>query len=132
MNFPEPPADMIAGMPITDAGRRLSDAVQLALAVGGRGRWVAGRLSDGGTDGNVYDTRADAIRHQLHEDQCAYVQIPPTGMPPAEATAYLEFQRRRVDAGMRMVDPEQGVMPLLPTPGYLNRAARRRNLRGNR
>lgn len=120
--------DSVAGMPVTDEGRRLSDAVTLALSVGGVGCWVAARLSDGGTDGNVYDTRADAIRHQLHEDQCCYLIIPPTGMPPAEASAYIAFNRRRVAAGMKMVDPEQQApMPLMMP----NRAARRGN-RGGR
>ncbi len=124
-----PPADMVAGMRVTDDGRRLADAVQLAVSLGGAGRWVAARLSDGGTDGNIYDTRRDAIRHQLHEEQCCYVLIPLTGMPPAEATAYLEFHRRRSEAGMRMVDPE-GPMPLAPRTVLVpNRADRRRNRR---
>lgn len=121
--------DHVAGNPVDDAGRRLADAVTLALSLGGTDRWVAARLSDGGTDGNVYDTRQDAIRHQLHEDQCCYVLIPPTGMPPAEATAYLSFNRRRVAAGLKMVDPESQAPPPLMTPIYelTNRAARRAN-----
>lgn len=120
-------------MPVSDDGKRLSDAVAVAIAAGGRGRWIAARLSDGGTDGNVYDTRGDAIRHQLHEEQCCYVLIPPMGqMPPHEATAFLEFHRRRVKAGFSMVDPEQQApMPLIAPAtglaGFLNRAARRGN-----
>jgi hypothetical protein len=120
--------DHIAGMPISDEGRRLSDAVTLAVSLGGVGRWVAARLSDGGTDGNIYDTRADAVRHQLHEDQCCYVMIPPTGMPPAEATQYIVFNRGRVAAGLKMVDPEQQAAPPLIMP---NRADRRAALRRN-
>lgn len=117
-----PPVQTVSGMPVTDEGRRLSDAVQLAVALGGAGRWVAARLSDGGTDGNIYDTRTDAVRHQLHEDQCCYVLIPPTGMPPVEASGFIEFNRRRVAAGMKMVDPEQQApMPLIMP----NRADRR-------
>jgi hypothetical protein len=127
-----PPADVIAGMPVTDEGRRLSDAVTLAVSIGGAGRWVAARLSDGGTDGTVYDTRTDAVRHQLHEDQCCYLMIPPTGMPPQEATAYLKFNRARVAAGMKMVDPESaGPIPLM-LPTFQNRASRRAALRRNR
>lgn len=120
---------MSAGMPVTDDGRRLSDAVTLAILAGGRGAWIAARLSDGGTDGQIYDTRTDAIRHQLHEDQCAYIRVPLAGdMPPIEATAYLDFNRRRLAAGFRMVDPEQGsVAPISYTPEFLNRAARRQN-----
>lgn len=129
----EPSPEMVAGMPVTDDGKRLSDAVMVAIAAGGRGRWIAARLSDGGTDGNVYDTRQDAIRHQLHEEQCCYVLIPPAGqMPPHEATGYLRFNRSRVAAGMRMVDPEAAApMPIIQGAAdqflgrFLNRAARR-------
>lgn len=118
--------DMVQGMPVTDEGKRLSEAVTLAILSGGRGRWIAARLSDGGTDGNVYDTREDAIRHQLHEDQCCYVKVPPAGeMPPLEATGYIEFNRRRVKAGMRMVDPEAAAPMPLALPSFANRAARR-------
>lgn len=127
--------DQVAGMPVTDDGKRLHEAVAKAIAAGGRERWIAARLSDGGTDGNVYDTRADAVRHQLHEDQCCYVLVPPGGdMPPHEATAYLDFHRRRQAAGMSMVDPEaQAPMPLIapatgiviPGKPFENRAERR-------
>lgn len=117
-------------MPVSDDGKRLSEAVRKAIAAGGRERWIAARLSDGGTDGNVYDTRRDAVRHQLHEDQCCYVLVPPGGdMPPHEATAYLKFHRLRQEAGISMVDPEaQAPAPLMaPAVGIVvpNRADRR-------
>lgn len=99
---------------ISDEGRRLSDAVTVARLAGGEGRWIAARLSDGGTDGEVYDTRADAVRHQLHETLCAYVKIPPGVMPPAEATAFLALNRRIYDAGYRLSDPA-GAAPPMPT-----------------
>lgn len=112
--------------PITDEGRRLSDAVDLARLTGGAGRWIAARLSDGGTDGQVYDTRADAVRHQLHEEQCAYLLVPPAPMPPAEATAWLALHRRMYAAGYKLSDPAGGTAPL-PLAAYapLGRAARR-------
>lgn len=100
---------------VTDEGRRLSDAVTAARLLGGEGRWIAARLSDGGTDGAVYDTRADAVRHQLHETLCAYVKIPPGPMPPAEATAFLALNRRIYDAGYRLSDPDGGAPPPMPT-----------------
>lgn len=128
--------EQVAGMPVSDDGKRLSEAVKVAIAAGGRERWLAVRLSDGGTDGNIYDTRKDAVRHQLHESQCFYMLIPPGGdMPAHEATAFIEFHRRREAAGMSMVDPEaQAPMPLIApatgiAPGFLNRAARRGNQR---
>jgi hypothetical protein len=93
----------------SDAARRCSDIVNTHLVANraNAGKWVAIRLSDGGSDGVLYDTRPDAIRHQLHETQCAYVCIPPTGMPPKDAEAFLAFNRKLYDAGFRMPDPVQ-------------------------
>lgn len=94
----------------SDAARRCSDTINthlLADREGNVGRWVAIRLSDGGSDGVVYDERADAIRHQLHETQCAYVFITPDGMGYREAEIFLQYNRRLYDAGMRMPDPHR-------------------------
>lgn len=76
-----------------DDARRCAWAVSLAALTGYAGRWVAARLSDGGTDGVVYDTRADAVRHQLHERQCTYIRVPPDGMTPRHAEVMLRFHR---------------------------------------
>lgn len=89
-----------------EAGRRCSDVVRQAIADGHAGRWAAIRLSDGGSDGVAYDTRGDAVRHQLHESQCAYVKIPRDDMGPGEATRFLEIHREVYDKGMRFIDPE--------------------------
>lgn len=70
-------------------------------------------MSDGGSDGGVYDSRAEAVRHQLHEQLCAYVQIPPGGMAPGEADVFLGYHRQLYDAGFRLPDPEFR-MPLMP------------------
>lgn len=92
-----------------DRARRLSEAVTLALLGQGRGavgKWVAARLSDGRTDGNVYDRKSDAIRHQLHETQCAYVCIPLDGMTERQADTYLRFTEGLYGAGHRLADPD--------------------------
>lgn len=96
----------------TDAGRHCSDAVNLALALGGVDKWIAVRLSDGKSDGNVYDLKSDAISHQLHEYQCAYIKIPPDGMPPEHATRFLNVNRKLYDNGMRIADPDRA--PIMP------------------
>jgi hypothetical protein len=98
--------------------------VTLAAIGGGIGCWLAIRLSDGGSDNVPYPTRADAIRHQLHETQCAYVKVPPGGMQPGEADVYLEYHRDLYDAGFRLPDPEFA-MPLMP----LTPADRRRQIK---
>ena len=95
-----------------DAGRHCADAVNLALLLGGLGKWIAVRLSDGKTDGKIYDTKPDAIRHQLHEFQCAYVKVPPGGMDIEHGARYLEVNRKLYDKGLRIADPErEAILP---------------------
>jgi len=95
-----------------DAARRCADVTTLAAMAGDGGRWLAIRLSDGGSDGAVYDTRAEAIRHQLHESQCAYVRV--QEMTVAEAATFLTFARRAYDAGFRLCDPDDERAPSSP------------------
>lgn len=90
----------------SDAANRCSDVVRLAIVGGDVGRWVAIRLADGGSDGQTYETRRDAIRHQLHEKQCAYVMVPPDDMSPKSAETFLNFTRQCYDAGMPIADPD--------------------------
>lgn len=78
------------------------------------GHWIAVRLSDGGTDGVVYDHRRDAVRHQLDEKLCCYVKIHPGGMTPKEADGILRFYRFAYDNGFRVTDPE-GPETILPS-----------------
>lgn len=70
--------------------------------------WIAVRLADGSTDGTLYDTRQDAVRHQPHEQQCAYLNLAPImgGMEVSAAYAILKFHRDAYDAGMTFIDPE--------------------------
>lgn len=105
-----PPAIPPDEQKLMDAARRCSDIVNQALVDdfdGNVGRWVAIRLSDGGSDGVIYDTKSDAVAHQLHETTCAYVRIPPSGMPPRDARSFLRSTRAFYDAGMRFSDPDR-------------------------
>lgn len=68
--------------------------------------WVAIRLSDGGSDGVLYEHRHDAVSHQLHETQCAYLKITP-GFTPKIAERFLTIHRQVYDAGMRMADTDE-------------------------
>lgn len=99
-----------------DAARRCSDAVTFQLTVHGEnafGKWLAVRLIDGSSDATLYDTKADAVRHQFHEQLCAYICIPPTGMPVEDAQTYLEVNRKLYAGGMRLSDPDRQVqMPM--------------------
>lgn len=96
----------MTGRQSSDEAKRCSETIALHILAGKAGRWAAIRLSDGGSDGIAYDRRSDAIRHQLHESQCAYVKIPHDAMPLAEAESFLKFNRDAYDAGFRLIDPD--------------------------
>jgi hypothetical protein len=93
-------------------GKRASDIVTLAVLAGDVGRWVALRLSDGGYDGTVYDTREDALSHQFGANATTAVLIPPDGMTVDEARRVIGYWRALYAAHVRD-DPEVN-MPLIP------------------
>jgi hypothetical protein len=93
----------------SDAARHCSDAVNLhvsALGFDAMKKWVAVRLSDGRSDGTLYDTKRDAVRHQSSEQLCAYVCIPPNGMGVCSAEAFLAVHRKLYTSGFRLADPD--------------------------
>lgn len=96
-----------------DAAKRLSDIVNnicisQPLDVVVRS-WIAVSLADGSTDGGLYESRIEAVKHQYHETQCAYLCLKesPHGMPTQDAYVYLKFHRDAYEAGMRLTDPEK-------------------------
>jgi hypothetical protein len=100
------PKDIAFRRSYSDAAKRCSDIINLHAVAGSWGKWAAIRLYDGGSDHVVYDTRPDAIRHQLDEFLCCYILIPPDGMQPKEAEEFLAWNRALYDNGFRMPDPE--------------------------
>lgn len=96
----------------SEAAHRCSDIVRMHIMAGARDRWVAIRLSDGGTDGATYDSRSDAIRHQLHETQCAYLLIPWDDLAPRSAETYLRHVRDLYGRGIPLSHPT--IQPMRP------------------
>lgn len=115
-------------MPYSDAAKRCSDIIRMHVVAGSAGKWAAIRLSDGGSDNVAYDTRADAVRHQLHESLCAYVKVPLDDMPPEHAERFLAFHRKAYDAGFRLTDPDDRREVIMP----YTREAFRAFMKGNR
>lgn len=105
---------MNARLDVDDSARRCSDVVRAHVAAGHAGRWVAVRLSDGGGDGVLYDRRRDAVRHQLHETQCAYLRIPRDDMSPRAAAVYLRLHRQLYAAGLTLTDPDSDRELIIP------------------
>jgi len=101
----------------SDAAKRCSDHINLHAVVNpfAIGQFAAIRLSDGGSDGELYQSRSDAVRHQLHEKLCAYVCIPPGGMTPEEAESFLATHRTIYDSGVfQFTDPETSHLSWIP------------------
>lgn len=117
----------ITGPSTSDDARRASDIINAYYAYVPwdqlRNSWVAIRLSDGGSDGTLYDSKRDAIRHQSDEFLCAYISLKncPNGVSPLEAERFLAFTRSAYDAGMRLPDPDDmhgGPEAFMPTSQY--------------
>lgn len=97
-----------------DIGRRAHDVISLHVIGGNVGKWVALRLADGGSDGIPYDTRRDAIKHQLHEQLCCYVKVPADGMPADHALRFILINRALYAQGFRLADPDMPGEPIYP------------------
>lgn len=93
----------------SDAAKRMADNVNIhytGLGWQAVGKWCAIKLHDGSSDQTLYDTRRDAVRHQLDEKLCTYVKITPLLMSTCEAHMLLGVARKAYDAGHRFVDPD--------------------------
>lgn len=92
----------------SDAAKRVADVYSLhriADPYGNVGYWIACALADGQSDNVLYESKADAIRHQHHnENWYAYIQIVPAMMTPCEAEVMLKISRMAYDHGMRITD----------------------------
>lgn len=112
----------------SDAARRMSDAVNLHITASGDGafgKWVSCKLTDGSSDGNLYDRKEDAIHHAiLGSEYYAYVHVTPGGMSPAQAERYLKFTRQLYDMGAR-VKASDGDRTILAPMAIENHPGRR-------
>lgn len=83
---------------------------QLANGSEGMNRWLAISLADGSCDQRGYSTKAEAIRFQLHETQCAYLFF--NGVPTvAELRFFLDACEELYDQGLSLADPATYVNP---------------------
>jgi hypothetical protein len=103
-----------------DAVQHLCDAVNLhwdAVGADAVGKYVAIRLADGKSpDGALYDTRRDAVRHNIHDPWCFYVKVNPGGIQPREAWVVLGYARQAKDAGA-VFQNEEPIVPMLTELG---------------
>jgi len=106
-----------------DSAQRLSDAVNLhviALQLEGSGRdkpgYIAIRLEDGrpvDSSNPLYDSRADAARHNASVLAACYVKVGRMTMPVAEALIVLQMNRMAYKRGV-VFSEEEIIVPQLP------------------
>jgi hypothetical protein len=111
----------------SDSAKRFADIVNGYLAFVPwdelKDKWLAIRLSDGGHDSTLYDSKLDAVTHQADEFLCVYFSFRNVagGITPKDAEIYLEFNRKAYDAGFRLPDPDHkhgGPDLFMPTSTY--------------
>ena len=100
----------------SDAAKRISDAYNLHLTCGARmGQVFAFALADGCSDGVLYDSRADAVNHQRHnEARRGYCRIGGGRMTVCEAAAVLRWQRQEAGLAERRRGEANGGLEVIP------------------
>lgn len=88
----------------SDAAKRVSDHYNLHVRVGAQpGSWLAFALEDGTHDGTAYETKADAVRHQHHNEwRFGFVCTGAALMTVCEAESLLYM--RRMEAKLHLPD----------------------------
>lgn len=78
----------------SDAAKRMSDWYNLAKAAGQVRGWIAVRYSDGSSNGDVYETREDAVADSFPwEDQFFYATLQQPSMSVCAAESLLRYKR---------------------------------------
>lgn len=108
----------------SDAAKRITDAYNLhriagaGLGLHNVGKVFAARLSDGTSDGVLYDGTSDAIRHQKSNARWyAYLRIGREAMTVCNAASLLKMHREADAAGLNFVgrhDEPQSAMEIIP------------------
>lgn len=84
--------------------------IQLVHGSDASGKWVAISLADGSCDQHLYRDKAEAIRFQKRETECAYLYL--NGIPrPDELRYFLDENEHLYDAGLSLADPGTYVNP---------------------
>lgn len=111
-----------------DSARRASDIVNSWYTVEEweslKNKFVAIRLSDGGSDGNLYDSKRDAVRHtdeSLHAYVC-YRNLGPQGANPRDMAIFLQMNRNawKDPRFHGLTDPDGNAPDVAPTSGQVD------------
>jgi len=88
-----------------------------------RNKWMAFALEDGRSDGVLYDTKLDAIRHVSNENYFCFFCFRGAlgGSNPKDCQLFLDINRHAYNHGNRLADPEHktgGPDLIISTSGY--------------
>lgn len=108
-----------------EIGQRISDVINQTIADHGwwdiRHKFMAFALADGKSDGVLYDTKKDAVRHQHNNEKnfvfIAFRQLA-GGARPRDCAIMVKFNRDLYARGYRMPDPDAvngGPTPIMTT-----------------
>lgn len=104
-----------------DAVQRMCEEINMHVAAVGPeafGKYVAIRLEDGTSpDHALYDTRADAVRHNVNDPWCFYVKVNPGGIQPREAWVVLGYARQAKREAGAVFQNEEPIVPMLTELG---------------
>ncbi|OEJ20827.1 hypothetical protein AR457_41905 (plasmid) [Streptomyces agglomeratus] len=90
---------------VAGAVARMGEVIDSHLEYGGRG-WIAIRIADGGSDGELYDGHEAARAAQVHPERCTYFPISPlTPWTVRECEELLEFETHRLHRCMDHATP---------------------------
>lgn len=106
-----------AGLVVSDAAKRISEAMTLHTLAGSAGKWASFRMSDGRErqTGTAYDSHYDAMRAAgWDRDRTIYLEITPDGVPEHEAQGALDYARLVHDLGFRIPVPDFSYDPTMP------------------
>jgi hypothetical protein len=101
----------------SDAAKRFSDVYNLHRAAGITHGWIAGALADGSSDGEVYESRGEAVAHMWpNEDWYFYATLQQPTMTVCAAEALLRYKRvmNQIEAPHTDRDAPHGGLEVIP------------------
>lgn len=113
---------------ITDAAKRMADTINAKFAFYRdpfelRTKWMAFTLADGISDGNVYDSKLQAVRHVSNEKYYCFFCFRNAmgGVDAFGCQIFLDVSRHQYDIGAPLADPDDisgGKDNIISVPGF--------------
>lgn len=116
----------------SDAAKRFSDLYNLHKAAGTTRGWIAVALADGSSDGEVYETRAEAVLYQRHNERWYfYCALDQPAMTICQAESLLRYKRvmNQIEAGHTDRDAPHGGLEVIPRVSIEDMEAQMRAVR---